>query len=171
MIQTGFPPLVRRDARILVLGSMPGRRSLDEGRYYAHPRNLFWPFMARVAGFAEGLDYDARVRALLSSGVALWDVLEACERPGSLDASIRRESERPNPIGELLATHPGITLVACNGGKALQLFKRHVGPALSDALKARVEVLGLPSTSPANASIPLPERERAWMRLAPFLRR
>lgn len=170
MIDTGFPPLARSDARILVLGSMPGRRSLDEGRYYAHPRNLFWPFMARAAGFPEGLDYQGRVQALMTSGVALWDVLGACERPGSLDAAIRRDSERPNPIGGLLDSHPGITLVACNGGKALQLFRRHVWPELGAELKARIELLGLPSTSPANASIPMVERERAWMRLAAYLR-
>ncbi|TXK64930.1 DNA-deoxyinosine glycosylase [Alkalisalibacterium limincola] len=170
MIETGFPPLARPDARILVLGSMPGRRSLDEARYYAHPRNLFWPFMARVAGFDPGLGHEARVEALLRAGVALWDVLAACERPGSLDTAIRRASERPNAIGELLHAHPGITLVACNGGKALQLFQRHVRPTLADALKARIEILGLPSTSPANASIPLAERERAWMRLSSYLR-
>lgn len=169
MIDTGFPPLARHGARILVLGSMPGRRSLDERRYYAHPRNLFWPFMARIAGFQEGLDYEARVQALLESGVALWDVLGACERPGSLDASIRRGSESPNPIGELLESHRSIGLVACNGGKALQLLHRHVWPALPEAVKARVEVLGLPSTSPANASIPLAERQRAWMQLASHL--
>lgn len=131
MIETSFPPLARPDARILVLGSMPGRRSLDEARYYAHPRNLFWPFMARVAGFDPGLGYEARVQALLCAGVALWDVLAACERPGSLDTAIRRASERPNAIGELLHAHPGITLVACNGGKALQLFQRHVRPTPS----------------------------------------
>lgn len=170
MIDTGFPPLLPPRARILVLGSMPGRRSLDEGRYYAHPRNLFWPFMARVAGFAPELDYAARVQALLAAGVALWDVLGACERPGSLDASIRRGSERANPIGSLLDGQPGITLVACNGGKALHLLQRHVWPSLDEALKARVQVLGLPSTSPANASIPLAVRERAWMQLAAHLR-
>lgn len=170
MIDTGFPPLARHDARILVLGSMPGRRSLDEGRYYAHPRNLFWPFMARVAGFSDALDYDARVQALLSSRIALWDVLGACERPGSLDVSIRRDSERANPIGKLLDTHPGITLVACNGGKALQLLHRHVWPTLGEDLKKRIGVLGLPSTSPANASIALAERERAWLQLACHLR-
>lgn len=169
MIERGFPPLVREGARVLVLGSMPGRRSLDEGRYYAHPRNLFWPFMARVAGFEPGLGYEARVQALLASGVALWDVLGACERPGSLDASIRRGSEQANPIGPLLERHPGITLVACNGSKALQLWQRRVWPGLEDPLKARLEVLGLPSTSPANASIPLATREHAWMRLGAHL--
>lgn len=170
MIDTGFPPLVRHDARILVLGSMPGRRSLQEARYYAHPRNLFWPFMARVAGFEPNLAYADRVQALLAAGVALWDVLGACERPGSLDASIRRGSERPNPIGGLLDAHPCITLVACNGGKALQLLRRHVLPGLGEAARSRVGVLGLPSTSPANASIPLAERQRAWMQLASYLR-
>lgn len=171
-VDTGFPPHVGPQPRVLVLGSMPGRRSLDEGRYYAHPRNLFWPLMGEVAGFdAARLDYPERLSALAAAGVALWDVLAECERPGSLDASIVRGTERLNPLPELLHEHPGIGLVACNGGAALAMWRRRVWPLLGPGLQARLDVLGLPSTSPANASVPLATKRRAWLALRPWLGR
>lgn len=169
MIDTGLDPVIAPGARLLVLGSMPGRRSLDAQRYYAHPRNLFWPLMAELAGFDAALAYPQRLEALASAGVALWDVLAACERPGSLDAAIVRHSERPNPIGGLLARHASIRAVACNGAAALQLYRRHVAPTLPAAVAGRTDLVGLPSTSPANASIPLERKRAAWLELRAYL--
>lgn len=169
MIDIGLPPVIAPGARLLVLGSMPGRRSLDAQRYYAHPRNLFWPFMAELAGFDAALDYPRRIEALAAAGVALWDVLAACERPGSLDASIVRGSERRNPIAELLQRHATIGAVACNGVAALQLYRRHVLPALPAREVERIRLVGLPSTSPANASVPLGRKREAWLGLREHL--
>ena len=166
----GFPPLEAPGARVLVLGSMPGRRSLAEQRYYAHPQNAFWPIMAELAGFEPGLDYAARVRALTAAGVAVWDVLGYCERPGSLDADIRRESMVVNDFSGLLARHPGVRLVCCNGATAAAAWQRHVAPGLG----ARADALAmhrLPSTSPAFAALRPAQKLAAWREvLEPVLR-
>ncbi len=158
-----FPPVLPDVPRALVLGSMPGVRSLEESRYYAHPRNLFWPLMGELFGAGPELPYEVRLVRLGAHGVALWDVLASCERPGSLDARIVRATEVPNPIDALLAAHPSVHTVACNGSAALALFRRHIAPRIP---ADRVRVLALPSTSPANASIPPDAKRAAWRALA-----
>lgn len=157
----GFPPLEAPGARVLVLGSMPGRRSLSEQRYYAHPQNAFWPIMAALAGFEPGLGYDARVRALTAAGVAVWDVLGYCERPGSLDADIRRDSMRVNDFSALLARHPEIGLVCCNGATAAAAWRRHVEPTLGPRADT-LDMRQMPSTSPAYATLRPAQKLAAW---------
>lgn len=155
----GFAPVVADGARVLVLGSMPGVASLRQAQYYAHPRNAFWPLAARILGFDAGLDYDARLLALQAGGVALWDVLQACVRPGSLDADIRRDTIVPNDFATFLARHPSIVRVCFNGGKAAAMFRRHVLPSLSAPALQCVE---LPSTSPAHAAASFEQKLAAW---------
>lgn len=156
---TGFAPVVGKGARVLVLGSMPGVASLRQVQYYAHPRNAFWPLAARIFGFDPGLDYDARLRALQANGVALWDVLQACERPGSLDADIRGDTLVPNDFGAFLACHPSIVRLCFNGAKAAAMFRRHVLPTLAAPKLALFE---LPSTSPAHAAASFEQKLAAW---------
>jgi hypoxanthine-DNA glycosylase len=129
----GFPPVARHDARVLVLGSMPGAASLAAGRYYAHPRNAFWPIAGALFGFGADAPYDERLAGLTAAGVALWDVLAACERPGSLDAAIDRATARTNDFVAFFAAHPRLSAVACNGGAAHELFRRRVLPRLAAA--------------------------------------
>jgi hypoxanthine-DNA glycosylase len=164
-----FPPRVTRECRVLVLGSMPGVRSLALSQYYGHPHNLFWPFMQALCGVPADLPYATRVAALNAAGVGLWDVLKACERPGSLDSEIAAHSEEPNAIGELVASHPSLRALAFNGGKAWQSFRRHVQPRLPDAVAARVALVPLPSTSPANASVPRGSKLERWLALRQWL--
>jgi len=152
-----FAPLRRENARVLVLGSMPGRASLDAQQYYAHPRNAFWPIMAAYCGFDPAADYPTRVGALLDAGIAVWDVLGECRRPGSLDADIELADARPNAISELLDVHPQIVRVCCNGAAAANLYRRFGLPG-----PPRVEVIRLPSTSPAHAGMTLAEKMRRW---------
>lgn len=154
----GFAPVAAPDARILVLGSMPGVASLRQARYYAHPRNAFWPIAASALGFDPGLDYAARLRALQAAGVALWDVLQACERPGSLDADIRGDTLVANDFAAFLQRHPAIVRVCFNGGKAASLYRRHVLPGIADGL----EYIALPSTSPAHAAVSFQQKLEAW---------
>jgi len=157
-----FAPLAAAGARVLVLGSMPGVASLAAGEYYAHRRNAFWPIMATLFGFAADAAYAQRVAALAAAGVALWDVLAACERVGSLDAAIVRGSESANDIAGLLAQQPRIVRLAFNGAAAEAAFRRHVRPRLPAARLAGLDCVCLPSTSPANASWSYAEKLAAW---------
>lgn len=155
----GFPPVARPDARILVLGSLPGVRSLEESRYYAHPRNAFWSIMGELCG-ARG-DYAARCAKLSEHGVALWDVLQSSVRPGSLDADIDPASARPNDFTGFFASHPHIRQIGFNGRKSAELFGRLVAPGL-DSVPPTVT---LPSTSPAFAAMPVAEKLERWRTL------
>ena len=109
---------------------MPGEASLKAGQYYAHPRNAFWHIMGELFGAGPSLPYQERVAILKSVGVALWDSLQACIRPGSLDASIKEEVANDFPA--LFAKYPKITHVFFNGSTAERSFLRHVKPALSE---------------------------------------
>lgn len=154
----GLPPILAPGARWLILGSMPGAESLAQQQYYAHPRNLFWPFMEALYGVPRTLPYAARCAALAARGVAVWDVLAGCERRGSLDSAIIRASEVANAIPELLAAHPGIGMIGLNGGKAQTAFRQHLAPRLPKP----PPLLALPSTSPANAGRTRAQKLAAW---------
>lgn len=165
-----FAPVAAPDARVLVLGSMPGVASLRAGRYYAHPRNGFWPIVSPLCRVAPDAPYERRLQALRDRGIALWDVLRRCERPGSLDAEIERDSAEPNDFATLFAACPQLGAVLCNGGTAHALFVRRVLPALP-APCAALPVVLLPSTSPAHAARSLAQKRAAWRRaLLPWLR-
>jgi double-stranded uracil-DNA glycosylase len=168
VLLTGLPPSVGAGCRVLVLGSMPGDASLQAARYYAHPRNRFWPVMASLCGFASDLPYEDRLLALHRAGVGVWDVIGQCERPGSLDARIVRGSEVANPIGDLLVAHRSIEAIALNGGKAADAFRRHVAPRLPEARAPTL--FALPSTSPAHAALRQDDIRDAWAVIVPFLR-
>ncbi len=157
-----FPVFADKDSRLIILGSMPGRASLDAGRYYAHPRNQFWPIIGEITGMDAAAPYDERVAALRKSGIALWDVLQSCVRPGSLDSDI--SNEIPNDFVKLFAAYPGITHVFLNGGKAESCFKRHVLPHL----KTPIEFTRLPSTSPAHAGMNFEKKLAAWRAIEPL---
>ncbi len=150
-----FPPLVARDCRVLVLGSMPGVASLSAHEYYAHPQNAFWPIMASLCHFDRNIAYAQRCAALCKTGIAVWDVLAACDRDGSLDSAIDRGSEQPNDIPALLRRQPSIRVLWMNGQNAASMLRRH-HRALSGAMVV------LPSTSPANAGHSKAIKHAAW---------
>lgn len=152
---------------MLILGSMPGQASLAAGQYYAHPRNAFWPIMGALVGAGPELPYPRRVQQLQATGIALWDVLAECERPGSLDAHIVAASIRANDFAGLLPELPTLRAIAFNGSAAEQAFRRHVLPALPGL---RVDLLRLPSTSPAHAARSLTQKLAEWQRLLNYLR-
>lgn len=153
-----FAPVADAGARVLVLGSMPGVASLGAAQYYAHPRNLFWPIMGSLLGFDAGLPYAQKMRHLGAAGIALWDVIGECVRPGSLDTRIDARSVVPNDIGVLLACRPSITRIRFNGAAAEALFRRHVAPGLA----ATPDLQRLPSTSPAHAAMGFEAKLAAW---------
>jgi double-stranded uracil-DNA glycosylase len=162
-----FPPRIGSHCRVLILGSMPGVRSLAAAQYYAHPQNQFWPLMQALFGVERDLPYAQRLRRLNDAGVGLWDVLQGCERRGSLDSDIAPGSEIPNAIPALLQQHAEIRALAFNGGKAEQAFRRHVLAQLP--ISHGIQLLALPSTSPAHAGMRAEEKLRRWSVLRPLL--
>ncbi len=160
-IATGFPPIAAGDARVLVLGSMPGRASLQRGEYYAHPQNAFWPIVGAIAGAGPELPYDQRAAVLQRCGLAVWDVLQSCARTGSLDADIDKNSIVVNDFATFFATHRELRAVFCNGGAAYGCYRRYVVPNLAVDWRA-LPLVQLPSTSPAHASLRLAEKLAVW---------
>lgn len=156
-----FPPVARRDARVLILGSMPGVASLRAQQYYAHPRNAFWAIMAEFTGCAAQAPYAERLAALTGAHIALWDVLKSCVRVGSLDTAIDEASIVPNDFASFLRAHRRITHVFFNGSKAAAAFRRHVLPGLAEEFAA-LDYQRLPSTSPANASYAASRKLALW---------
>ncbi len=144
---------------------MPGAASLAAGEYYAHPQNAFWRIMGALFGTAPRESYAARVAALLDHGGALWDVLAACNRIGSLDTGIDRDSLVVNDLGGFLARHAFIRVVYFNGSMAEALYRRHVLPALG-ARGRMTHTVRLPSTSPAHATMGFAAKLEAWRVLA-----
>lgn len=163
-----FPPLARPDARVLILGSMPGRESLRRRQYYAFAHNQFWPIMEALFGVGRDLAYADRVEALTRRGIAVWDVLKSCEREGSLDGDIRLATERPNDFVRFLKMHPQIRAVFFNGGHAASAFERHVRKRLGSVAE-QVDFVRLPSTSPAHAGLRLPAKLEAWKKVRDYL--
>ena len=137
-----FEPVAPPGARVLILGSMPSVESLNQGFYYAHPRNAFWRILAQVFGEPFPEDIPGRVALLERHGSALWDVLQSCEREGSLDSAIRRPE--PNDFEGLFRRCPGIRRILLNGGTAERLFMKWGKPFTEGR-----ELQRLPSTSPA----------------------
>jgi TDG/mug DNA glycosylase family protein len=168
-LASSFPPVFEADAQVLVLGSMPGRASLQVCQYYAHPHNAFWPIIENLFGVADGLDYIGRTGLLLRHRIALWDVLKTCRRNGSLDSSIRAASIIPNDFGSFYRSAPDIKAVFFNGATAEREYRKRVVPMLPEKF-AGLPTHRLPSTSPAMAGIPKEEKLERWRLIADVLR-
>jgi len=155
---SGFSFEANPKAKVLILGSMPGIKSLNEQKYYAHPRNAFWSIMEEL--FTIHLDktqntsfYEKRLQVLKSEGVALWDVLASCERKGSLDS----------------AYAPDISTIIFNGKAAEKIFRQSFLPNNKDLLAGKA-LISLPSTSPAYAAMNLQDKKLAWKIIRDFLK-
>lgn len=153
----GFPPIASTDARILILGSLPGQRSLEAAQYYAHRQNAFWRIMGELFD-VEG-DYESRCRQLMTHRIAVWDVLASSVRPGSMDADIQLDTAQANDFAGFLSAHGQIRRICFNGRKAEALFTRFVIPEFS---ATHLEFISLPSTSPAYAAMSFDEKRDVW---------
>lgn len=160
--KSAFAPFVSSATRVLILGTLPGEVSLAAGRYYAHPRNQFWRLAGAVIGHEAlaTLDYDARRNLLMSAGIGLWDTITSAIRKGSLDAAIR-EAEHA-PLADLVATLPQLRAVAFNGGTSARIGRK----LLADA---PVQLVDLPSSSPAHAAMSLAGKRERWLILREYL--
>jgi double-stranded uracil-DNA glycosylase len=156
-----FPPLAKEDAALLILGSMPGPASLARNEYYGHPQNLFWKLLGEIFDFPATAPYPVRVEALMRRRIAVWDVLHSCTRPGALDSAIVMNTAVVSDVAGFLAAHPRITRIAFNGSTAEKIFRKRVLPTLGHPVQ-QVELVRLPSTSPANASVPVARKLEEW---------
>lgn len=161
MHSRGFPPIARSDARLLILGSLPGAESLRRRQYYAQPRNHFWRVMGELYGAAPELPYAARARLLKENGIAVWDVCAAAFRVGSLDAAIEPDTIEINDFAGFFARHRRIERVYCNGSTSAGLYRRRVLPTLPEPW-ASLEPERLPSTSPAHAAMSYEQKLARW---------
>lgn len=158
---TGFAPIVSGNAKVLILGSMPSVASLARQQYYGHPKNAFWPIMGALFGAAPELCYQQRKEILMANGIAVWDVLQGCNRLGSLDSNIKLASIKINDFADFYAEYKFIEQVFFNGAMAEKLYKKYVLPTLDQSF-SYLEYQRLPSTSPAHASLRLEEKIEAW---------
>jgi hypoxanthine-DNA glycosylase len=159
VLSFGFPPIASPPARVLVLGTLPGRISIDLGEYYANPLNAFWKVVA--TGIPDlRADYAGRVAMLTDCGIAVWDVLAAATRSGSLDSAIANDAI-PNNFRAFFQIHPNVRLVCFNGATAGDLYEKYVVPTLTETQRA-IAKRTLPSTSSAHARLTLAQKAAQW---------
>ena len=154
---SSFPPIINKDSEILILGSIPGIRSLEMQQYYAHPQNKFWKIICEIFNEEFTTNYQQRIEILEKHHIALWDVIDTCERKGSLDSEIR--NEEANKIEELLQNFPNIKAIFCNGQKSYKNLQKILGK------KFRLPIIVLPSTSPAYAGLKYEEKLLSWQEI------
>lgn len=149
-----FAPITSHNANILILGTMPGTKSLELNQYYGHKQNNFWKFMFDILNEEFSNDYEKRKELLQKNQIALWDVLQFCDRVGSLDSAIKNEIA--NDFESFLETNSNIKTIFFNGQKAAAFFKKYVH------LKKEYNLITLPSSSPANASKSFNSKLEEW---------
>lgn len=157
----GLAPVVNEHCRVLILGTMPGVESLRKQAYYGNERNLFWKLMAQVTGKEVPPDYEERKQFLLAHQIGLWDMCQTCLREGSLDSAISEET--PNEIPSFVKKYPGIKAIAFNGKASERLFAKYFGSI------AGIELLGMPSTSPANAGMGWEVKVEEWGKIKKYI--
>lgn len=157
---SSFPPVISKDSNILILGSVPGIKSLEMQEYYAHPQNKFWRILFELFNEDYTTDYAEKIDLLKKNKIAVWDVIDSCERKGSLDNEIKNENH--HNILQLLDDFPSIKVIFCNGQKSFKTL----GKILPNDPK--IPVFVLPSTSPAY-TISYQQKLKDWSALKSFL--
>ena len=161
-MKTGLKAIADDNAAVIILGTFPGEESLAAQHYYAHPRNLFWDMMDEICGAERQHSYEIRCQILLKNRIAVWDVIQACEREGSADSRIKRPVA--NDFSAFFSAHQCRTIFF-NGKMAAALFARHIDPSRFD----KSTLFVLPSTSPANAGMTRNEKIGLWLKIAEFV--
>ena len=152
-----FLPIIDKNPKILILGTLPSKRSLEVQQYYGHPQNIFWTILFSLFSKEFSSNYDKRKILAKENNVAIWDVCYSAVRKGSLDSAIN--DEKPNKIDELIIKNSSIRSIAFNGQKAVKLYKKHF-PKFDN-----INYLTLLSTSPANAKFSFEEKLKDWSKI------
>jgi hypoxanthine-DNA glycosylase len=155
-----FPPIIDDHSEIIILGSIPGVKSLEKQQYYGHPQNKFWKIIFELLDEEFTEDYDQRIQMLKKHHIALWDVIDSCERKGSLDSEIK--NEEANRIEELLEDHSNIRAIFCNGGKSYKNAQKILGK------NYKIPVFLLPSTSPLH-TVSFEKKLEEWKKVKQYL--
>lgn len=156
-----FPPSVGHETRVLILGSLPGKVSLEQSQYYAHPSNKFWQLVGAIVDQNLAvLTYSARLAAIAAAGIGLWDVVGVASRIGSLDSAIR--DHEANNVAGLIRDLPNLAAIGFNGGTAFKIGAKLLS-------ESNVPLILLPSSSSAYASMPFPAKRDTWLKLQKFL--
>ncbi|MFH1373851.1 MAG: DNA-deoxyinosine glycosylase [bacterium] len=158
--KSSFEPVIHRDCWILILGTLPGDKSLRLRQYYSNPRNQFWDILNQVYGEPVDASYEGRLAFLRDKRLAVWDVLSCADRVGSLDGNIRNDVA--NDFAGLFKTYSGLSTVAFNGTRAKSTFRRLV--LKEQQLKITLNLVTLPSSSvtPGRYVLPLKEKIAKW---------
>lgn len=156
-----FAPVCDPRAQKLILGSMPGVEALRVREYYAHASDSFWKIMGALYGAGPCLPYELRLRILKQNRIALWDVVQSCDRSAYAGTMPARDGRVPNDLAAFLRTHPGIRSIYFNGAVAARLFDSLVADSLG-GLHLDIALHAMPSTSPANASLRHSQKLAAW---------
>lgn len=161
MTVNSFEPIIDHSSKILILGTMPGIKSLEMQQYYANERNLFWAILFKLFEQCYSNDYTVRKNLLLKNAVAVWDTLKLCQRNGSLDSEI--QDAEPNNLHQLINDYPTIKTILFNGKYAESFYKKH------NPLFQGINYVSMPSTSPANARYNYEYKLKAWSVLKKYL--
>ncbi|MDE7014359.1 MAG: DNA-deoxyinosine glycosylase [Kineothrix sp.] len=148
-----FEPVYNKESRVLVLGTFPSVKSRENAFYYGHPQNRFWKVLAAITKEEVPVSIEGKKNMLLKHGIAIWDVISSCDIEGSSDSSIKNVV--PNDVAGILGKTE-ITEIYGNGGTACSLYDKFCKE------KTGVEIIKLPSTSPANAAFSLERLIQCW---------
>lgn len=157
---SSFPPLISEDSKVLILGSVPGIKSLEMQEYYAHPQNKFWRILFELFDEEFTTDYCGKIKLLKKYKIGVWDVIDSCERKGSLDTEIKNENH--HNILKLLENFPSIKVIFCNGQKSFKTLNKILPNDLE------IPIVVLPSTSPAY-TIPYEKKLQEWSVIKSYL--
>lgn len=153
-----FPPLYDSNSKILILGSFPSVKSREVQFFYGHPQNRFWKVISSIMDSPCPQTIEEKRRLLLSSHIAVWDVIKSCDITGSSDSSIKNVTA--NDLSEIFAA-ADIQTVFANGATSFNMYKKHSS--------CTHEIIKLPSTSPANASYSLDRLIDEWKQIKQWL--
>lgn len=155
--KTSFDPISNEETTVLILGTMPGDKSIELGEYYGHPRNKFWKIIASITKNELPLTYAEKIALLLKTRIGVWDVAHKANRKGSLDSAIA--DEEPNDLESFITKHKNLTVIGFNGTKSETLYDKYF------KRKSGIKYISLPSTSPANTGIDLDSLCKHWRQI------